>query len=155
MTISSNSARGFITGANGEGITELGTMGGDRSFVLDINDSGQAVGMADYADGGGVSSFIYSNGIIMVNLSYLDSVIEGGWTDLYASAINNNGQIVGSGMLHGVRQAFLLSGADETEFLSFIYPFSPTIYPSSSAYSRTRNLRYAISWFRLIRFHSA
>jgi len=134
-TYTLHGSHAFITGANGVGVTDLGTMGGDWSVANSINDSGQVVGVAGYDDWVDVSSFIYSNGV-MVNLSYLDAVITGGWTGLVASGINNNGQIVGHGTLHGVNQAFLLSGADQTEFFLSYTPFSlPLSIPEPETYA--------------------
>ncbi|WP_292922912.1 PEP-CTERM sorting domain-containing protein [Nitrosomonas sp.] len=106
----------FITGSNGEDMTDLGTMGADFSFAFDINNLGQAIGIAGF-DGCSYceNSFVYSDGV-MVNLSKLDEVISSGWTHLLARDINDHGQIVGYGILHGVTQAFLLSGADDKDF---------------------------------------
>ncbi len=97
----------FITGPNGIGMTELGNLGGDGSVANDINDSREVVGVAATAAGAS-HSFIFSHGG-MTDLSLLAPVVAAGWTDLSASGINNNGQIVGSGQRHGNREAFLLS----------------------------------------------
>lgn len=128
----------FITGANGLGMTDLGTMGGDWSGASGINNLGQVIGAAGYYDSYGGSyanAFIYSNGI-MVNLSYLDVVIAAGWTDLSVSAINDNGQIVGHGILNGIDQAFMLSGADDEDFYRSYTPFPiPILVPEPSTYA--------------------
>lgn len=129
----------FITGPNGIGMTSLGAMGGDWSYASGINNLGQVVGVAGYNPyASHANSFIYSDGV-MVNLSYLDAVIQAGWTGLYASAINDNGQIVGSGILNGVVQAFLLSGADDEDFyrsyVPFPIPLSPPPVPEPSTYA--------------------
>ncbi|PTQ74708.1 putative secreted protein with PEP-CTERM sorting signal [Nitrosomonas oligotropha] len=88
-------------------MTDLGTLGGDYSEVTGINDSGEVVGQSTTATGE-MHSFIFSHGG-MTDLSLLAPVVAAGWTDLFASSINNNGQIVGSGQRHGNHEAFLLS----------------------------------------------
>ena len=106
----------FITGPDGIGMIDLGAMGADISYALDINNLGQAVGIARFdCSYCRENSFIYSDGV-MVNLSKLDEVINSEWTHLIARDINDNGQIVGYGVLHGIEQAFLLSGADDKDF---------------------------------------
>ncbi|WP_240142394.1 PEP-CTERM sorting domain-containing protein [Nitrosomonas oligotropha] len=105
----------FITGPNGIGMIDLGAMGADISYAFDINNMGQAVGIARCDPYCRENSFVYSDGV-MVNLSKLEEVISSGWTHLIARDINDNGQIVGYGILHGVPQAFLLSGADDKDF---------------------------------------
>lgn len=99
----STTRHAFVTGPDGVGITDLfDALGSTDSFANDINNSGQVVG----AYGG--HAFLFSNDV-MIDLSLLPSVIEAGWTNLSAQAINDNGQIVGSGTLHGHKEAFLLS----------------------------------------------
>lgn len=99
----------FVTGPNGIGITDLGTLGGSNSVAVDINESGQIIGYSNFSDDiNNNHAFLYSDGE-MIDLSLLPAVLNAGWTQLYAAAINDHGQIVGSGMLNGNRQAFLLS----------------------------------------------
>lgn len=127
-------SRAFITGPNGDGMIDLGAMGGDWSIATGINNFGQVIGVAGFSPyGSHANSFIYSDGV-MVNLSYLDVVTEAGWTGLYARAINDNGQIVGHGILNGVDQAFLLSGADDKEFFRN-YVETPMMIPEPSTYA--------------------
>lgn len=104
----------FITGPNGKGMIDLGTFGGINSVAVDINNSGQAVG---YTLPTFVHAFLYSNGD-MIDLSKLEEVVAAGWTDLYtAEGINDYGQIVGVGLLHGKLEVYVLS------------PFSIPPYP--------------------------
>lgn len=97
----------IVTGPNGVGITDLGTLGGTDSWALDINESGQIIGWSLTADHGS-HAFLYNDGE-MLDLSLLPSVLNAGWSNLNVTAINDLGQIVGSGNLHGAQQAFLLS----------------------------------------------
>ncbi len=116
--------RAFVTGVDGIGMVDLGTFGGRNSFAIAINDYNQVVGSAMIPGnaGGNYHGFIYSNDV-MVDLDMLEPVISAGWTNLSPLDINNNGQIVGEGLLNGVRQAFLLSGADDEDFfLSYVPP---------------------------------
>ncbi len=108
------SLHAFITGSNGIGMTDLGTLGGYHSGASGINDSGEVVGVADTAHGES-HSFIFSHGG-MTDLSLLAPVVAAGWTDLYASSINNNGQIAGYGNHNGNKEAFLLSYTPDTVF---------------------------------------
>lgn len=123
-------SRAFITGPNGIGMTNLGTLGGYWSYAYGINDSGEAVGVANTAHGE-YHSFIFSHGGI-TDLSLLAPVVAAGWTDLYAQGINNNGQIAGFGNHNGHREAFLLSYTPDTVFTPspiFIPPPSPVPEP--------------------------
>jgi probable HAF family extracellular repeat protein len=105
---------GFITGPNGIGMTDLGTFGGILSSAHGINDSGEVVGIALTAELRW-HSFIFSHGG-MTDLSALAPVVAAGWTDLNAAKINNNGQIIGTGIHNKHEEAFLLSYTPDTVF---------------------------------------
>ena len=107
----------FITGQDGNKMLDLGTLGGRYSSATGINDAGEAVGVSTVLNGGGnFDAFIYSHGGI-TDLSQLDAVIGGGWTNLFVSDINNHGQIVGYGLdSQGRTEAFLLSYTPDTVF---------------------------------------
>ena len=77
--------------------TDLGTLGGVRSFAYAINDLGQIVGLADTTDGN-THSFLYSNGQ-MTDLSPLNSE---SWRTEGPSSIDNLGEIASGVMSQGV-----------------------------------------------------
>lgn len=90
-------------------IINLSTLGYGGS-ANDINDSGQVVGTA-YGLGDS-RPYIWENGV----RSDLNDLIpaDSGWNLLFASAINNRGQIVGDGRINGQRRAYLLTPLTKT-----------------------------------------
>lgn len=87
---------GFMTGANGQGVTYLGT----SIYAEDINDSGQVAGTFFTAESWSRAFITGSNGVGITDLGTL-----GGLTS-FADAINNSGQVIGhsdtlSGRIHG------------------------------------------------------
>ncbi len=85
--------------------SSLGTLGGSQSTAGDINNAGQAVGMASLAGDSAWHAFLSVNGA-MTDLGTL------GGTSSAASGINDSGQIVGSSSLSSdsSSHAFLYSG---------------------------------------------
>ena len=87
---------GYLTGANGSGITVIG--GTTYYIPTALNTTGQVVGR----------NFLYSGGTL-TNLLTLPAVVAAGWTDLQALSINDAGQIVGYGTTStGSSHAFLI-----------------------------------------------
>ncbi len=92
-------------------LTRLGTLsGGDSSFPYDINNNGQIVGFANRTLGDGTSNhaFLYSGGAMTDLNTQIPS--NSGWTLVAATAVNDNGCIVGYGTnATGQSDAFLLT----------------------------------------------
>ena len=88
-------------------MNDLGTLGGTiDSYPSSINDAGQVVGQSQTASKTDLA-FLYTNGAMtdLNNLLPPDS----GWTPTDAAAINDAGQIVGTGVHNGEVHAFLLN----------------------------------------------
>lgn len=88
------------------GTTDLGTLGGSSSGAGGINNSGVAVGWSDVSNG--QHAFIYDSTNGMRDLNSLISPTSG-WVLEAAVAINDAGQIAGTGRLNGTRRVFLLT----------------------------------------------
>lgn len=96
--------------SNGQ-MADLGTLSGNSSsssYAEAINDAGQIVGYS----GDTRHAFLYKDG----KMSDLNSLIpsNSGWTLSYATAINNKGQILGSGVIGGQSHQFLLNPISTT-----------------------------------------
>jgi probable HAF family extracellular repeat protein len=104
----SNVASGYAHAfeSNGGVLVDLGALGTGNSYAYGINDSGLVVGYSDTASGG-THAFV-SIGGEMYDLNAL--IPQGsGWVLQEAYGINDSNQIVGTGTLNGVVQAFLLN----------------------------------------------
>jgi probable HAF family extracellular repeat protein len=93
------------------GMEDLGTLPGDnRSYASAINSRGQIVGWSGHATGVIIDytrAVLWSEGTIVK----LDELIpaDSGWTLDIAAAINNRGQIAGTGHRNGLARPFLLT----------------------------------------------
>jgi probable HAF family extracellular repeat protein len=97
--------------ANGT-LKGLRTLGGNNSNATGINEAGQIVGDSATATGR-THAFLWVNnslGDMGGTMHDLNDLIpaDSGWELLSAAAINNRGEIVGSGIHDGQRHAFLL-----------------------------------------------
>jgi probable HAF family extracellular repeat protein len=122
----------FITGPNGIGMTDLGTLGGQNSNATGINDFGEVVGRAETANGE-YHAFLFSHGGL-TNLNLLDVMVATGWMDIQVIDINNKGQILGNAFdpNTGSEHGFLLSYTPDTIFDPQQYiPSSPIPEPST------------------------
>lgn len=87
-------------------IRDLGGLELDNdSWAVDINDSGQVVGGARV--GNDQHAFLYQNGVMEDLNKSIDPAAN--WVLTGATAINNRGEIVGSGLHDGTQHAYLLS----------------------------------------------
>jgi probable HAF family extracellular repeat protein len=79
----------FIWNSSG-GLTDLGTLGGDRSYALGINDSGEVVGYSDLAGNTNRHAFTWTASGGMVDLGTLPG---GAWSQ--GEKINASGEVSG------------------------------------------------------------
>jgi probable HAF family extracellular repeat protein len=112
----SSTTSGYIQAfiSTGSGLTDLGTLGGTSSYAYGINDAGAVAGYSTMGDGS-LHAFVYGNGI-MLDLNGLVPA-NSGWLLNAAYAIDNAGEIVGTGIFNGAKHEFRLdpvTGASET-----------------------------------------
>src|SRR5262249_55232266 len=77
---------------------DLGTLGGNNSYGRAINSAGDLVGASLLPDNRNSHAFIYTGGVMLDLNDLIDK--SSGWTLVGATAINDSGQIVGSGLNH-------------------------------------------------------
>ncbi|MGA2052004.1 MAG: immunoglobulin domain-containing protein, partial [Opitutales bacterium] len=108
--------------------------GGSTSEALEINDYNQIIGYSDVGTNGSGNPiyhpFIYSDGV-MYDLSDL-TVNASGWSSLFATAINDAGQICGYGVnSSGQTHAFLLTAVTQPNVVT--PPGNQTVIAGASA----------------------
>jgi probable HAF family extracellular repeat protein len=92
---------------------DLGTLPGDvQSIAAGINVHGRVIGTS-YAADGTPHAFVWQNGA-MAGLGSLLDVSGVDWVTTSVTAINNAGQIAGSGLYQGQPQTFLMTPAGRT-----------------------------------------
>ena len=117
-------AHGYLYDYDNDNLIDLGTLnGGLTSSAADINELNQVVGtswlgtqLASASDPTQYHAFLWEDG----QMTDLNALIpaDSGWILTAATAINDNGDIVGTGLLDGEVHGFLLSNAQS--------PTSPT-----------------------------
>jgi probable HAF family extracellular repeat protein len=108
--VSGNSAVHAFVYGDGT-MTDLGTMGYQQSYAEDINDVGEVVGLCENPDTGGTAAFLYCDG----TMTDLESLLppDSGWNLFQATAINDEGQVVGWGIGPNGQEAFLATPTSE------------------------------------------
>jgi probable HAF family extracellular repeat protein len=95
-TTAGGNAHAFITGPNGVGMRDLGSLDPtgfwNHSTASGINDAGQVVGLANTAEGTAHAFITGPNGVGMRDLGTLDAT---GVNNSGANALNDAGQVVG------------------------------------------------------------
>jgi filamentous hemagglutinin family protein len=87
-------------------MTSLGTLPGDNfSYAYGINNQGQVVGYSGGNNGG--RAFLYSGGVMLDPNNLIPT--GSGWNVSSVSAINDSGQIAGTGTIGGQSRAFIMS----------------------------------------------
>ncbi len=98
-------------------ITDLGLFGGNQSWGIGVNDSGQVAVSAEFQsdiEGWSMRGFLWENGNI-TSLGHINPNLSAPWT--YARDINNQGQIAGSSRLGPnpqEKRAFIWQGGNMT-----------------------------------------
>lgn len=97
-------SRAFVWDSSG--LRDLGTLGGLQSYAYGINNAGAAVGYSYVSGSDDTHAFVFMDGVLFdLNLLVEDLA---GWELTKAYAINDAGQITGTGLLDGVERAFRL-----------------------------------------------
>lgn len=109
----------FIAEADGVSLSFLSlpddtTINTNRGFPT-FNDVGQVIGLLQPVNGDSFAFVTGSHGTGFTNLEILPEVMQAGFSDLRVTAINNLGQLTGSGIVNGTVRAFLLSPVPEPE----------------------------------------
>jgi probable HAF family extracellular repeat protein len=109
-------ATGFSTLASGQSdafvyfagqMSDIGTLGGSAAQGLGINDLGFVVGYSNTTGDAGIDAFLWTPFTGMIDLNSLLPA-NSPWVLLQASGINDEGTIVGYGLINGEYHAFIL-----------------------------------------------
>jgi probable HAF family extracellular repeat protein len=90
---------------------------GDGNLPTGLNNLGQIVGTR--TANGETQAYVTVPVLVNrdINLSTLNEVTRAGWTELKPEAINNRGQITGTGKINGAERAFFLSPLSPMAFV--------------------------------------
>lgn len=131
------------------GMTDLGTLGGDTSNAFGINDSGQVVGYSYLADNVTYHAFIWSAATGMVDLGTDNAVNSRAW------AINSAGDVVGDNDYAGIKSqlpfywspggGFVLIGANLQRGYNFAFGINDASEVTGQFYAPYPYVR-AFSW---------
>jgi probable HAF family extracellular repeat protein len=108
---------------DGTDMRDLRTLGGTRSSAYGINASGQVVGLSFISGDTAQRAFLY-DGTAMRDLDTLPEVVAAGWQSLGEGklAINDSGQIVGTGLIGNQARAFRLHPQATSRYMQTIDP---------------------------------
>jgi probable HAF family extracellular repeat protein len=98
-------------------MTDLGALDTGVSWAYAVNASGQAVGSAGVT-GADDHACLFNNGAVLDLNTVIDT--SSGWALEEAHDINDQGCIVGEGMINGVQHAFLLTPVPEPSTVVFV-----------------------------------
>src|SRR5262249_29382035 len=129
-------------------MTDLGTLGGNYSYAISLNNSNIFVGGSFIDSEDSIYHAFIWDGNSMRDLNLLLDSTSSGWTLTEARAINDFGEIVGTGIYNGVNHAFLLQPQSATVFKitsiekqgSNVIIRSPTITQATYALEAVLNL---------------
>lgn len=96
----------FITEKDGAGMKDIGTLGGENSIGLDVNNKGQVAGASNVRGWLHMNAFVTDENGDMINLGTF------GGHDSIANSINDHGEVIGS--------SFTGNGSNE-DIHSFLY----------------------------------
>jgi probable HAF family extracellular repeat protein len=116
---------------DGTSMIDLGTLGGTSSFAYGINTSNQVVGYS-FASDGSTRAFLHMGGVLLDLNSMVANL--GNWVLTEAYAINDAGQITGTGVLDGVERAFRLTPLGVSLAAQVAVPEPGTIWLGSVAF---------------------
>jgi probable HAF family extracellular repeat protein len=118
-TIAGEWMRAFLY--DGTAMRDLGTLGGVHSGANGIDRFGFVVGYSLLANGES-AAFVYADGVMYDLNSFIG---PGGWRLIEALAINDAGQIVGTGRLNGETHAFLLDPIRSSDGIPVVHNPEP------------------------------
>lgn len=124
FNVSPTLTHGFVTGPDGVGMIDLSTtfFDGRESSALSINDAGDVLVSVEI-ETNIFHSFLYRDGE-MIDLNLLDAFVTSGFKSLAFNDLNNDRQIVGTGVYNvfvpSSSEAFLLSPVPEPEIYTML-----------------------------------